>query len=451
MQQSRPTTNPAGTRPRSRGLGAPRAFIAVAALCCGVAACFSWSQTHRQSPRDASDGLARSNRPLRIRPLVQASLDVSPEEWEWIRGQIQPLGQGRTSVSVGLHLLRVHRREGKLSDPVFSSGDAILKLLTDQKASTACFGGPALIRTRHGLRFPTIPSDQSGSSPGNGEKEFHRDQCLSAFGELGIPLSFPATVDGGSYELRDVLRDSIANFYMGQRELNWTAMAYILYLPPEKTWVNRYGERFSFDDLAEELFRRPLEQASCAGTHLTFTLTMLERADELIPILTDPVRVRLRERLKRDVDAAVRNQQADGHWSLSWHVEPARQNADHDSPLTRLLATGHLMEWMMYLPASHQLPAETKRRGAQWLLAKLREPAPRETEDNFCPYSHATLVLRAMARPVPHPVNVKTGLKRGEPSNPGVASHQFGADRTGGQCGRRGSTPEVCPIEEVKR
>jgi hypothetical protein len=444
MHRSIASTNPGG-RPRARGIGSSRVPVAVGAVFCGIVAFFWWLQIPRTTSHAVSDGLVRPNEPLRIQPVVQASLEVSPEDWEWIRRQMQPLERVQSSVSLGLHLLRVHGRAGKFADPVFSSGDAIIKLLTDQKASTDYFGRPALIRTRHGIRFPTNPYDPSRPGIGESEKESHRDQCLSAFGELGIPLSFPLTVDGQPYELRDVLRDSIANFYLSQRELNWTALAYILYLPPEKTWVNRYGERFSFDDLAEELLRRPLDQAACAGTHLTITLTMLERADELTPILTEPIRARLHERLRRDVEAAVRNQQADGHWSLAWHVGPGQPNADEGSPAARLLASSHVMEWMMYLPASHRVPVETGMRGALWLYKQLREAAARDKEVYFCPYSHASIVLRAVARPTLHPVEVARGLERVRAGTEGATSSQAGAERTGGQRGRGGSDPASVP------
>jgi hypothetical protein len=431
--------------PRVSWRGSPRVPVAFGAVLCGIVAFAWWSQTPRTTSNAGSDVLARSSGPLRIRPLVEPLLGVSPEDWEWIRRQIQPLERGPLPVSYGLHLLRVHGREGKFSDPAFASGDAIIKLLTDQKASTDYFGHPALIRTRHGIRFPTNPFDPSRPLEGANENEFHRDQCLSAFGELGIPLSFPLAVDGQAYELREVLRDSIANFFLAQRELNWTALAYILYLPPEKTWVNRYGERFSFDDLTEELLRRPLDQAACAGTHLTLALTMLERADELTPILTETIRVRLRQRLRRDVEAAVRNQQADGHWSFSWHAELVQQGPDEDPIDARVLASGHVMEWTMYLPTTLGVPVETKRRGAMWLYKQLRKATTGQKEGAFCPYSHASIVLRAMAYPVAPRVQVARGLEPGGPGKEGATSSQTGAERTDGQRGRGGSAPGTVP------
>ena len=219
------------------GPGSSRVYVAVGALCCGMVAFSFWVQIQWTASRATSNGVARPNEPLRIQPLVPASLDVSLEGWEWSRRQMQPLEQVRSSVSLGLHLLRVHGREGRFSDPVFSSGDAIIKLLTDQKARTDYFGHLALIRSRHGVRFPTNPLDPPRPLAGESERDVHRDQCLSAFGEPGIPLSFPPTVDAKPHELRNVLRDSIANSDLAQRELSWTAMAYIPYLPPEKTWI----------------------------------------------------------------------------------------------------------------------------------------------------------------------------------------------------------------------
>jgi hypothetical protein len=168
---------------------------------------------------------------------------------------------------------------------------------------------------------------------------------------------------------------------------------------------------------------------------------MLERADELTPILTEPIRARLHERLRRDVEAAVRNQQADGHWSMSWHAEPGRHRADQDPTELRVLASGHLMEWMMYLPATLGVPVETQRRGAMWLYKQLREATARQKDESFCPYSHASIVLRTMAYPVAHPVQVARSLEPGGPGKEGTSSSQTGAERTGGQCGPGGSAP----------
>src|SRR5207302_3298465 len=119
--------------------------------------------------------------------------------------------------------------------------------------------GPAL-----GWRSPTGGAEGTARDP---SMELHRDQTLAAFAELGLPLSFTLQGDGGTGTLRDVLDDSLANFHLGQKELAWTALAYALYLPPVKSWINRYGERFGFDQLVSEMLDRPLDAESCGGTH----------------------------------------------------------------------------------------------------------------------------------------------------------------------------------------
>jgi len=80
-----------------------------------------------------------------------------------------------------------------------------------------------------------------------------------------------------------------------------------------------------------------------------------------------------------------------------------------------------------------------------WLYKQLREATAREKEESFCPYSHASIVLRAMAYPVAHPVKVARGLELGGHGKEGATSSQTGAERTGGQCGRGGSAPGSVP------
>jgi hypothetical protein len=200
--------------------------------------------------------------------------------------------------------------------------------------------------------------------------------------------------------LWDVLRDSIANFHTHQKELEWTALAYALYLPPVREWTNRFGERATFDDLVEELLARELRTSSCCGTHVVYTLTILARVDQQIPVLGATARQRLWQRL-RDVIQVVRaSQAADGGWSADWYrrltpqLEPPPVNARPDQPNIRLTATGHLAEWLLYVPEELDVPQSSVLRAGRWLYDMVRDPPPAVIANQFCPYSHAVCVLR---------------------------------------------------------
>jgi hypothetical protein len=158
--------------------------------------------------------------------------------------------EGKMTPSLCLHLLHLYGLEETFPYSDVESGTKLLDMLTNDRIGQPFFGVAPLIRTRSGIRFQ--------GEPGLRASESHRDQCLASFGELGLPLSYPLLVDGQNHTLRDVLCDSVANFHLKQAELNWTALAYILYLPPSRKWVNRYGEQYSFDDVVRNLLHRPL-------------------------------------------------------------------------------------------------------------------------------------------------------------------------------------------------
>jgi hypothetical protein len=148
-------------------------------------------------------------------------------------------------------------------------------ILTHQAHAEKFFGESLLFQTRNGVRY-RLPSS---GSPANEEGESHRDLFLATFAELGLPLSTPLNIATGSFTLRDLLRDSVANFDLQQQEIVWTAVAYCLYLPPQNRWQNRDEMWFTFDDLANELLHRPLREGTCGGAHLLFAMTFLARVD----------------------------------------------------------------------------------------------------------------------------------------------------------------------------
>jgi hypothetical protein len=358
-----------------------------------------WTGARRTaSVRPAAD-LAR-DRPLTVRPLVSRLVPVTKEDMGWIHRQIQVPREIKIHSSYCLHLLRVHGLEERLERGRFSRGRDIVALLTDDRAGAACLGGEPLIPTYTGARFPTKGSREKGSN--KPWLETHRDQTLAAFGELGLPLSLRLTVAGKASTLRDVLRDSIAEFHLGQDEIVWTAMAYALYLPPTRDWINRYGEPYSFDQLVIEMLNRSLNSVSCGGTHLLYALSLLERCDREVPVLSAPVRERLGQYLERCVAVLQRTQRADGSWAQDWNREllPPSDRLGLwpvDTAGSRMLITSHLGEWLLYLRDGLRPPDDTLNRVGVWLAKALRGATEGDQEREVCPYSHAVCTLRQVA------------------------------------------------------
>jgi hypothetical protein len=300
------------------------------------------------------------NEPLRVSGATKHLIPLSTDEYRVLSALVQPPRKhGRLTNSYLLHLLRVHGLDEQLQGSELRSGEQIKIALTG-------------------------------------------DQVLASLGELGLPLSQPIVSGQSKGSLRQVLEDSVANFYLKQRELAWTTLAYSLYLPPQKSWTNRFGETFTFDDLASAMMDVRLDEQSCAGTHSLYSLTILARVDRQSPVLSDTVRVRLGNRLERAVAAAVHAQDADGSWHPGWNRDLLPEGVPRfwspvDDARNRLIATGHLAEWFLYLPAELAPPDRVLIRAAGWIRTKLLAATADDVEQSFCPYTHAACLLRRVA------------------------------------------------------
>jgi len=333
--------------------------------------------------------------PLRIRPLVRPLFTKDSPEAVCTSRVLQEPQQGPLNVSYCCHLLRLYGLEA-FRHPRFASGREVVSAITDQRLSESFFGEPIFFQTRSGIRYrdPAIQKIVNG--------ENHRDICIASFAELGLPLSTPMTMaDGRVFSLAELLRDSVENFDIKQRELAWTAVAYAFYLPPRRGWTNRYRESFTFDDVANALMRTPLHQVSCGGTHLLYALTVLWRVDSSVPCLSEPVREALTRHLRQQAALAVKSQAKEGYWTLDWHATATEESAvgrisPPDTLSTRLLATGHLLEWLEMLPGELQPSADVYRRAARWLGAALAEGFPAKHANDFCPCVHAICAVRRL-------------------------------------------------------
>jgi len=245
--------------------------------------------------------------PICFSPAVPGGFQIPPEDLARILRQVEPQGRDMTA-SVCLHVLAVHGLEATFRHERLTSGREILRLFTDDASGKAYFGSPAMVCTRYGIR-PAIHG-ASGAS-----QEWHYDQTLGCLAGLGIPLSLPIRIGGAEYCLREALRDSLASFELRQGELEWTVVAYASYLPPYRSWVNKFGEPCSFDDLTEALLGRDFTKGSCSGCHIVEAMIKLLRVNrEVAEVLSPEVSARLAARLGEVVRVVLSRQEADGSW-----------------------------------------------------------------------------------------------------------------------------------------
>ncbi len=275
--------------------------------------------------------------------------------------------------------------------PLFPTGEAALKPLTDEQTAVQTFGRSPFVRTRNGLRLFLQDDPAFHTRVG----EVHEDQCLATFGALGLPLGTPITLKTGRYSIADLLSETVANFDLEEREPAWTAIALANYLPPKKEWVNRFGERATFSRLAERLMQVDLNEQSCAGTHLFEALAKIDEADHRSPILDDESRRALDAYLRKQLEAAVSRQLPDGGWDWQWCplVNPLPVG-EKPSPSRKLLVTGHLLEVLNSLAPRRRPPLSVYQGAAQWVRTFLKEHAPPDDMSWLCPFTHAACCAR---------------------------------------------------------
>jgi hypothetical protein len=230
----------------------------------------------------------------------------------------------------------------------------------------------------------------------SGKRSEHRDQTLSALADLGIELDSTIETRAGNLRVADLLVTSINEFHLDQKEISWTASAYVSYLPPQTVWWNRYGEEFSFDTVVQEMMARKLNRESCRGLHLVMTLTKILRIDRESVILAPEIRERLNAYVRGKLDEAVESQLEDGSWPPLWSRSGYSEVFEHTpegSGINPIMVTGHLLEWFQMLPNDIKPPIDVVQAGSLWVLGHLRSVSQETVNKEFCPYTHAVLSL----------------------------------------------------------
>jgi hypothetical protein len=358
---------------------------------------------------------------LRALPNVPAvSLSRRPEEVDRLTKRLWP--KRKESFTTVLHALRVFEPEATPPAPGLPTLRELRSVLFDYNVSREWYGGHLnLLKTRYGLKYASDRSRMEAS-------QAHTDQCVALLAELGVAPDHRLRTPAGEAPVSALLDESIANF-LPSGELEWTAAALGAYLPPRRGWKNRFGQEFSFDQLARWLLAQPFEQATCGGTHALYSLAFLSRIDARVPIFSDDVRRLVGPFLDRMAAAVAAAQQGDGSVKQLWHVDVVAQpwyrdllreigpegNRSEDPDRLRAIQagwrdlfegkqgdvhiTGHHMEWLLLLPPARQPPAEFFRRGGEFLIQEL-ERAKDEAFSGagYCPFSHAARMARLLAR-----------------------------------------------------
>lgn len=299
-----------------------------------------------------------------------------------------------------LHAIRLYGSTATLASCSSLDSTVMLEsaLLDNFRKEFVENGVDSLVRTRHGARAMLLNHGFNGQF----ERESHRDQFLAVLAEAGISADRSIRLRGGQATVQEMVSDTAANFNATAREIEWTAVALALYLPPKKMWVDKFGQSHDFNELADELAGRSLGQATaCGGLHLLYAMTVLLRVDEVSEILNDRSRSLLRGRLDEARCCATLAQHIDGWWDSSWSLRISNDadTAPRPSSDSRLLTTGHQIEWFALLPVDLRPPDECFVRACRWLAAELLSADEDFVSAGYCPCSHAARVVAAMCLP----------------------------------------------------
>lgn len=268
----------------------------------------------------------------------------------------------------------------------------MIKALTDETTALNAFGSNPLLKTKNGVRYYLFDDPVFRSKAG----EAHRDQCLATFADLDLPRETRITLKSGSYSIADLISESIASFSWVEREPAWTAIAYARYLPPQKDWINKFGQKFTFSQLVQHLFQVNLNAQSCAGTHVFEALIRIYKADRAHNILDPGTRSQLANHLSKTVQEVIQNQQLDGGWNRRW-CEKINNDIGTMMPTeARLLATGHLLQMLNELPQDLQPSKDVYLRAAAWLTSALNSAETHYDASWLCPFTHGALSARTV-------------------------------------------------------
>lgn len=223
----------------------------------------------------------------------------------------------------------------------------------------------------------------------------HQDDFLELAAELGLSSSAPLLKwEGVPFRVADVFAHSFAWFSPDQ-ELEFTAVACAHYLTPGGSWRNRFGVRYSLDDLAQRLIENGLPERCCYGIHVPYALAVLASLDRQESLLSKDVGQAVRRQLQQYSQALVRSQGAAGWWDRKWHESLATAPSVEGEQVEWVRSTGHHLEWIALVDPELRPPEATVRRAIHFLLPFMRRLNTNTLvlSREYCPCSHAARAL----------------------------------------------------------
>lgn len=326
--------------------------------------------------------------PLRITPFYDDPDLVSDEDLAAVLRQVMPrFPAQRIKPNYVEHALRIWGVDAEFRDQHAMSGKKMLDFLVNHGQYLASWGDKIQ---------PLLQEDEdAGVSIRYGREEgasVHHDHWLACLTEAGVSLHEPIYVPSHrQHTIEDALQQALRDFRLDERETEWSALAYGLWLPPQHNWINDQGRTITFDLLAERLMRGALEQGVCHGTHRLYSLMVLVRLDDEYhgELLRKETRAAILAHLAHIRDIIIKSQFPDGHWGSNWpEGEDSVKHPLEDEEYRKVIATGHQLEWLAIAPPDLHPPRAQIHKAAQWLIATTKRQKSSEILAKYTFFSH---------------------------------------------------------------
>ncbi len=337
--------------------------------------------------------------PLRVTPLYNRPDLVSDEQLAMVLNKIIPrFSRQQLKPNFVEHAIRVWTASAQFQDPDAIDGP----LMRDTLIDTAAF-----IQSWQDRAEPLLQPAEQGIAVRWGRDvgaSVHHDHMLASLTEAGTPVDQPVYLQNQRAALfGDVVQQALLDFRLDERETEWTALAFGLWLAPQSQWRGGDGRQYSFDLLAERLLRGHLEMGVCSGTHRIYSLMTLVRLDDDWHILAADTRAAVLAHLADIRDRIVASQFEDGHWPSNW-ADGSRALLDvrDDELHTRVIATGHHLEWLAIAPEELHPPAEVITKAMNWCLRTTDESSLDDVAQRYTFFSHVGNALALWRSEQPH-------------------------------------------------
>lgn len=337
--------------------------------------------------------------PLVIEPLYNDDTVVTDQELATVLKQVQPRFPAKhLKPNFVEHALRTWSVKARFRDPNVMSGEAMADFLMDHGKYIASWGDDTK---------PLMSEQDTGVAIRWGKDycaSVHHDHWLACLTEAGVDLNAPIYVPGNRQRtIHDALNYAMAEFRVDEVEVEWSAMAFGLWISPQKGWTNREGRSVTFDLLVDRLVRGDQKFGVCAGTHRVYAIMLLVRLDDEYHILSEKARKKAWEHLEFVRDQITVSQFPDGYWASDWSA--GKSSVEHpveEELYKRVIATGHHLEWLAIAPKELHPPHEQIRKAARWIIDTTVRQSPDDILKSYTFFSHVGNALALWRGTHPH-------------------------------------------------